>query len=385
MSSRVVARWTVYSILVSVGAVLLAAQVWGGDRVLGDVVFSAFGFAISAGIGGLIIARRHGHPTGWLLLLIGLVVTFADGFAFGPDVSPIYADWVASWVWTAVFALFAVLTHTFPSGHLPAGSGRWPTLGRMAVRALPIFVAVTALTENLGGPEASTGTENPFGILPAWLNSPALLAVVVIFLSGALSLVVKRRGTEGVERAQLTWVVFALVLLVSTVALTFVYIFVSIGVGAGDPGDSAWAPVYLMMVLFPLSFGVAVLRYRLYEIDRIVSRTVSYTVVAAVLVVVFFGVVTVLSSLLPTESDLAIAGSTLAVAAVFNPLRSRVQARMDRRFNRSRYDAQLVADGFTKTLRDEPDEARIIEGWVAVVHATMQPTTVAAWTREPRA
>ena len=110
---------------------------------------------------------------------------------------------------------------------------------------------------------------------------------------------IKRRRAVGAERAQFTWVVFAFVLLTTTVVLTFLYIFISIGVGAGDPGDDAWGPAYLMMILFPLSFGVAVLRYRLYEIDRIVSRTVSYALVVGLLAGAFLGVVALMSSLLP--------------------------------------------------------------------------------------
>ena len=365
------------------GVALLVAQMIAGDRPLPDTVIAIVGFAVYAAMGGLIIARRNGHPTGWLLLLIGLAVVFADGVAYLPVVSAFFVDWVASWGWSAVFALFAALTLTFPTGHLPAGPGRWARMGRGAVWGLPVLVAITALTETLGGPETSSRTVNPFGFLPGWLGYPALLAVVAILLGGAVSMVVARRKTVGAERAQLTWVVFAFVLLATAVIFTFLYIFISIGMGAGDPGDPAWTVAYLMMVLFPLSFGVAVLRYRLYEIDRIVSRTVSYALVAGLMAAVFFGVVTLLSSFLPSESDLAIAGSTLAVAAVFNPLRHRVQVGVDRRFNRSRYDAQRVADEFAMSLRERVDGTEVVEGWVGVVADTMQPSAVGVWVRQP--
>ncbi|MGH8949250.1 MAG: hypothetical protein ACRDXF_10375, partial [Acidimicrobiia bacterium] len=182
--------------------------------------------------------------------------------------------------------------------------------------------------------------------------------------------------------AQFTWVVFAFVLLTTTVVLTFLYIFISIGVGAGDPGDAAWGPVYVMMILFPLSFGVAVLRYRLYEIDRIVSRTVSYALVVGLLAGMFLGVVALMSSLLPEESsDLAVAGSTLVVAALFNPMRRRVQDWVDRRFNRQRYDAQRVMDGFAVSLRDRVDPEEVMNGWVGVVSSTMQPDAIGMWVR----
>jgi len=353
-----------------------------GDRPA-DASFAAFGFLIYVAIGGLIVIRRDGHLTGWLLILIGLAVLWADGLIGLPDVSPLFAAWVSSWGWALVFCLFAVLTLTFPSGHLPAGSGVWARAGRAAVWVLPILLASTAITETLGGAESSTQTVNPIGFLPEWLGYVALLGIVAILLGGAVSLVIKRRSAVGAERAQLTWVVFAFVLLTISVVFTFMYIFISIGVGAGDPGDAAWGPVYLMMILFPLSFGVAVLRYRLYEIDRIVSRTVAYALVVGLLVGAFVGVVALMSSLLPEESsDLAVAGSTLVVAALFNPLRRRVQVGVDRRFNRQRYDAQLVMEGFAVSLRDRVDPEEVMDGWVGVVSSTMQPDAIGMWVRD---
>jgi hypothetical protein len=121
--------------------------------------------------------------------------------------------------------------------------------------------------------------------------------------------------------------------------------------------------------------------YRLDEIDRIVSRTVSYALVVGVLGLVFFGVVTALTAWLSAESDLVVAGSTLAVAALFNPVRRRVQAWVDRRFNRSRYDAERVMDGFASSLRDRVDPEGVVDGWVGVVSDTMQPRSVAVWVR----
>ncbi len=133
----------------------------------------------------------------------------------------------------------------------------------------------------------------------------------------------------------------------------------------------------------PIAIGIAVLRYRLYEIDRLLSRTVSYLLVVGVLAAVFFGVVAVAGSLFQTDSDLAVAGSTLAVAALFNPVRKRVQGWVDRRFNRSRYDAQKVMDRFAGSLRDQVDSHEVVDGWVGVVAQTMQPESVSVWVREP--
>ena len=276
-------RWVLLGLLVVAGVGLSVVQLTLSERPLADASLATFGFLIYAGIGGLIVIRRNGHPTGWLLILIGLAVLWADGFVGLPGVSPLFAAWVSSWGWGLVFCLFALLTLTFPLGHLPAGNGPWSRAGRAAVWVLPILLVATALTETLSGAESSTSTVNPIGFLPEWLGSVALLGIVAILLGGAVSLVIKRRRAVGAERAQYTWVVFAFVLLTTAVVLTFLFVFISIGIGAGDPGDDAWGPAYVMMILFPLSFGVAVLRYRLYEIDRIVSRTVSYALVVGLL------------------------------------------------------------------------------------------------------
>jgi len=372
-------RRAMFLLVVSVQVVLLVAQLMSG-RPIPDVLLGAIGFMVYTPIGGLIIFRRGGHPTGWLLLLVGMAVLFADGFEYLPAVSPFLADWVASWAWGLVFAVFALLTLTFPSGRLSRRPGG-PRLAWMAAWALPVLVAISALTETLGGPETAGSTSNTMGFLPAWLNYPALLGVVAIFLGAAVSLVMKRRKTTGAERAQLTWVVFALVLLVVTVCLTFVYVFGSIALGRGDSGDSAWSPAFLVMLFFPVSFGIAVLRYRLYEIDRIVSRTVTYLLVVGSLGMVFFGAVTLITSFLPAESDLAVAASTLAVAALFNPVRGRVQVWIDRHFNRARYDAQLVVDAFADSLRDRVDATQLLDGWRDVVADTMQPETIGVWVR----
>jgi hypothetical protein len=377
------ARWALLGLLIAAGLGISVVQLTLSDRPFADASLAAVGFLTYAAIGGLIIIRRDGHPTGWLLILIGLAVLWADGLIGLPGVSPLFAAWVSSWGWALVFCLFAMLTLTFPSGHLPAGSGLWARAGRAAVWVLPVLLFATAFTKTLGGAESSTQTVNPIGFLPEWLGYGALFGIVAILLGGAVSLVIKRRRAVGAERAQFTWVVFAFVLLTTAVILTFLYVFISIGVGAGDPGDDAWGPAYVMMVLFPLSFGVAVLRYRLYEIDRIVSRTVSYALVVGVLAGAFLGVVALMSSLLPdASSDLAVAGSTLVVAALFNPLRRRVQDGVDRRFNRQRYDAQRVMDGFAFSLRDRVDPEEVTNGWVDVVSSTMQPDFIGMWVRD---
>jgi hypothetical protein len=140
-------------------------------------------------------------------------------------------------------------------------------------------------------------------------------------------------------------------------------------------------PVQLIFSLIPIAIWFAMRRQGLYEIDRLISRTVAYAVVVGVLGLVYLGMVFVLQDALPGDDSLAVAASTLLVAAIFNPLRKRVLARVDRFFNRSHYDAERVVEGFTEGLRNETDAERIVHGWLGVVSETMAPTSVGVWTR----
>jgi hypothetical protein len=369
-----------YGLLIVFGSVLVVGQI-ANHAALGDIVPATFGFVAYSTVGGLIIFRRDGHITGWLLVLLGVTVTMADGIGRQSWASPELSAWVGSWGWTAVFALFGALALTFPSGKAPHGSGWAARLGRWSLVALPVLTLMSAGATARTVDSLGVATENAVQILPAALAYPTMFAVVAILLGGIVSLVVKRRLATGIERAQLTWVVFGLATFGVVLVATIGYVFGSIVLGYGDPGDSAWSGTFLMMLLFPLTFGVAVLRYRLFDIDRIVSRTVSYTVVAVLLGASFFAVVTALALVMPDAGSLGIAASTLAVAALFNPIRIRVRRAVDRRFNRSHYDAQQVAAGFVTSVRDETDPNRIITGLLSVVTVTLEPATVSVWLR----
>jgi hypothetical protein len=196
-------------------------------------------------------------------------------------------------------------------------------------------------------------------------------------VASVAAFVVRFRTGSFEERHQLKWPLGAVAL--------FGVVYGATAIGSSfTTGGLADLVFGLSLAGLPVAVAIAVLRYRLYEIDRIISRTVSYAAVVAFLALLFFGVVTALSSLLQAESDLAIAGSTLAVAALFNPVRRRVQVWVDRRFNRSRYDTQRVMDRFAGSLQDRVDSEGLVEGWVDVVSETMQPASVAVWVREGR-
>jgi hypothetical protein len=172
-----------------------------------------------------------------------------------------------------------------------------------------------------------------------------------------------------------------LVVLVGVLSLVAVNLFV------GDTPELAQTLLTTITILItigvPVSVGIAITRYRLYEFDRIVSRTVSYTLVIALLAGVYLGGIAVLTLFLPSDSPLAVAASTLATAALFNPVRRRVQRWVDRRFNRSRYDTEKVMKEFTDRLRHEVDGDEMVRGWIGVVSGTMQPVAAGVWVREP--
>jgi hypothetical protein len=149
--------------------------------------------------------------------------------------------------------------------------------------------------------------------------------------------------------------------------------------------EARWLPVLANLVLalgLPISIAVSITRYRLYEIDRLISRSVSYALVIGLLVGVYAGLVALLQVFVPSDNPLVVAASTLAVAALFNPVRKRIQDWVDRRFNRSRYDAERVMDSFASTLRDRVEVGDVVDGWVGVVSETMQPTAVGVWIRD---
>jgi hypothetical protein len=223
---------------------------------------------------------------------------------------------------------------------------------------------------------------NPIGI-PGVPNPEygSLSAITLGLLSSfavisAVSFVVRFVRSRGVERLQLKWFTFAVVSVVLVVVAEEIV------------GDSAVLAGVVINFLFGLSLlalptavGIAVLRYRLYEIDRIVSRTVSYVLVVGLLAVVYVGGFLLLTEVLPFQGDLGVAASTLAVFVLFNPVRGRIQSGVDHRFNRFRFDAEKVIEGFASSLRDRIDPADVVGEWVGVVSATMHPTMVGVWVR----
>ena len=337
--------------------------------------------------GAVLASRRPRHPVGWLLLALGLSVVVSgvtDGYArYGllarPGALPT-ADYLAvcaekSYIaWPALLGFILLLT---PTGSLP--SPRWRWWAWTAAVGPALFLASTVLVQRtLDVPYTSVPDPLVVPALSGWWSAMvAGLAAAVTALAvpvGAVAMVLRFRRARGVERQQLRWVALAAGLAALAVAGTLA------GVVTGN------APVRdglfgICVALVPLAIAAAVLRYRLYDLDWIISRTLTYGVLTVLLGGAYAGVVLGLGQLLGRRSSLAVAAATLAVAAVFQPARRRVQEVVDRRFNRRRNDAAQTIQTFGKRLRQQVDLDSLTAELLAVVDQTMQPTQAALWLR----
>jgi hypothetical protein len=349
----------------------------------GDVVLLGSGAAFTT-LGALIVARTAGNRVGWVVSVTGLALLASGVASYFGERGNLIAGSVSGALWLSWFFLVGLLVFWFPTG-LPL-SPRWRWVGWMGFLgeglSLTYIVSDQLCLETSEEGVCRVWADNPIGIpgVPnpefgafAGFNLGLFLGFVLL---AAISLVVRYVRARGVERLQVKWFVFAVVFVIAVLVFEE-----TIGPTIGIPEEVGSYVFGLAVLTLPVAVSVSVLRYRLYEIDRIVSRTVSYALLVGILAVVFLGVVTWLTSLLPDQSQLVVAATTLAVAALFNPLRRRVQDLVDRRFNRSRYDTQRVMDRFAVSLRDQVDSTEVVNGWVGVVAETMQPAAVGVWLR----
>jgi hypothetical protein len=343
---------------------------------------------VAATVGAVLAGRLPRHPVGWLLLGVGLSVAgsgVADGYArYGlvarPGALPA-ARWVAIYSPATTLVGLALVGYVLlltPTGSLPSPGWRW--WARLAAAGPVAFVAALTVGPGLVIPPYDTVID-PVAI-PA-LAGAVLAAIVAGFfvtvaglLVGAGSLVARFRRARGTERQQLRWLALAAALTGAAAAV----------VGIGMAVDATAVPLFaagVCLALLPLATGAAILRYRLYDLDRIISRTLAYGLLTVLLGLGYAAVVLGLGRRLPQGSSLAVAAATLAVAAVFQPLRRRVQAAVDRRFNRRRHDAAQVIEAFGSRLRDQVDLDAVGVELLAVVDQTMAPTRASLWLRPP--
>ena len=347
--------------------------------------------ATFATVGMLIATRRPTHRIGWLFTGIGLLSAmqflagqyFKASLAVGVDRLPgsVVAAWVSNeaQILTVTSVFFLILL--FPTGHLP--SPRWRMVGWVLALAIGLQAVKTAIT---AGPlESLPEVENPFGIV-AFARALDLLTVLQIPLfcfgiGGTLVALLHRfRYARGLERQQLKWFVFAAtvgvtILIGSTILLPNLI--------EGALGILLWSAVPGSIAI---AAAVAILRYHLYDIDVIINRTLVYGLLTAMLGLIYIGCVVLLRQVLSPltgSSELAIVASTLAIAALFSPLRRRIQTTIDKRFYRRKYDAAKVLAAFGATARDETDLDALTGELMRVIDTTVQPETVGLWLRKP--
>ena len=341
-------------------------------------------------VGAIVASRRPGNPIGWILCGTGFLTavrSFAEAYAdFGlserPGLPPgvEYMAWLASWMGVpVVLSAAALLLLVFPDGKLLDRA--WWAVVFMAVGGAALVAPSMALdpypTLNLHpipNPFAFEGSLYDDFIGP--LGSLGFVLLLVSLVCAGVSILIRVDKGNRIERQQIKWLAYSFVLMIIGIGLSDASIFRILGVAAFN--------------FFPIAVGIAVLRYRLFDIDVIINRTIVYGVLTASLALVYFGGVTATQALLRTLTDqqelpqLAIVASTLVIAALFNPLRHRFQSFIDRSFYRRKYDAAKTLEGFSMKLRNETDLDALSDDLVGVVRETMQPAHVSLWLSSDR-
>ena len=381
-----------FAVVVIAAAIWLGALVPGGD--LGQNILNLIVF-IMLGAVGLVVARAQPrNPVGWLLLggALGLALSTAGGdyavlvYRLGHRTFPLGPVAVLlNLLWSPAIVTFGLIVLLFPDGRLTRRWRRvlWAYLAVAVCWPASIYaVAISTIAGHRIQVDSGGGLtviDSPAGSA-AWLGTaqelilPVMVAFWVLFLARQVA---RYRSATGEERAQLKWLLWgAIVFMLSGTLIVLA--------GTLDPNPSvivraAEGVAVVALSAFPLSVGVAILKYRLYEIDRVISRTLAYLIVTGLLVGCYVGVVALGTDVLPFRGSVAVAASTLVVAALFNPLRRRVQHAVDRRFNRARYDAELTVAAFAARLQDAVDPAAVQADLLGAVQRSLEPVHAWVW------
>jgi hypothetical protein len=348
---------------------------------------------IDVTVGAIVASRRPDNPVGWLLCLSGVAVStssFASQYAIyallaQPNSLPAgeAMTWIAAWMLPIMNGVQVFYLLLFPTGRLP--SRRWRWLAWLTVAY--ILVGVTTSAFSPGAHLGSLGPiRNPLGIegLTQFYKAVLYTMSPALYIAAAFSLFVRLRRAVGVERQQLKWLAYA------AAGFALGVIVVSISVAIDTPRWYDWSANAIFVTVapgVPIAIGIAILRYRLYEIDVIINRTLVYGSLTAVLVALYLGGVATTQAILQALTgreelpQLVVVASTLVIAALFNPLRRRVQNLVDRSFYRRKYDAAKTLETFSAKLRDETDLNSLNSDLLSVVRDTMQPEHVSLWLR----
>jgi uncharacterized protein (DUF697 family) len=345
---------------------------WTISNVSGQLVNAAIPVA-----GGVLASRRPQNRIGWLFLVAGLALGLS-GFSGQYALHALVADrqswpagqafaWLSNWIWVAPIAMLAFLFLLFPTGYVRSRRWRlaaWLAGGAFALATAGALITATRLWAHpfISSSQVTGLNSLLFSVTPFLISAGLLVSVA--------ALVVRFAKSSGEERLQLKWCAAA--------ALVLVVVFVA----------SIWLNSAVVNVLQSLAFlclwtaiDIAVLKYRLYEIDKVISRTLAYAIVTGLLVGVYAGLVLLATQVLTLKSPVAVAGSTLVAAALFSPLRSRVQQMVDRRFNRARYDADQMVAVFAAGLKDAVDLGAVQSDLASVIQQALEPAHVSMWTK----
>jgi hypothetical protein len=361
---------------------------------LGNGIVAVFIGIPCAAVGFIVARRQPANPLGWLFLAAGIFLFVSNAGAdyayviyrlghrlpFGP------IGLVFDQMWTAGLVLFIVVILLFPDGRLPSRFWRW-ALRTYCALYLALVTAFAVATANalaahpvrIDAAGGLSAVDNPVGWFAAVQHTilVTLLAMSAGFIAHQL---LSWRRSSGDRRQQLKW-------LASGAAVSIASLILGIAFGATGTTTTVleWVEniLWFGLAALPVSMGVAILRYRLYEIDRIISRTLAYGVVTGLLIGAYAGLVLLATHVLSFSSSVAVAASTLAAAALFSPLRRRVQRVVDRRFNRARYDAELTVAAFAARLKDAVDLESVRADLAAVVQQTLEPAHLSVWISRP--
>ena len=356
---------------------MLALAVAVGVR-MGGLYLSPF-VALPFYAAGYIILRKVGsHPIGWVLCGLGVVLQMTASDL--PWLSILWVDWLDGWGFTLMFALFTWLLILFPDGR----PSRWWRIAGWIATAMVLGGFLTPTVTDVNDASILIGA-NPTGLpwLPESTGAVTNAAVTAFLIAAAVGVVLRGRRATPELRMRYKPVLATMALLGVCILVLLGWLIADPKFTAGDNGNVIWGTVLVIYMLIPVSFGVAITRYRLYDIDRIVSRTVTYALVAAVVAAVYAIPVLLLARLLGESNDLVVAGSTLAAAAIFNPARRRIQRAVDHRFNRSKYNTQREVDLLSDRLAEGVSLGGVVDDLSDTIQRTMAPATAAVWLREP--
>jgi hypothetical protein len=402
--SRRTAAWVVWSLY---GLTICLSTVWSGVGLLsrdgsrnalyliGEALISLAAPVAFAIVAALIVSRQPRNTLGWVLMVpVGLyvvggpIVSHIERLAPSspePTVPILLMAWFNTWNWLLLIFPLLLIPLLFPNGQPP--TPRWRSVGVAAIVWASLFVLIAALARQINaGTTPNMVFDNPIGVLGKGtverLVGVWIVGLLALAVACAVALFVRYRRANATEREQIKWLLYAGALFL----VVYVGDFVGGLGGKSSVGGYIWGVFFgLSVIALPAAIGIAILKYRLYDIDVVINRTLVYGPLTATLVALYFVGIVVLQRffvvLTGQQSTLAVVASTLLIAALFNPLRRRIQAFIDRRFFRSKYDARKTLEDFSVKLRDETNLQALSNEVVGVVKETMQPAHVSVWLR----